>query len=1217
MQHGVPRRSSGSYWESSWFSYLTYGWVNPLVQTGVERQVTLDDAPELSTREDALVNTRLLLESLDEAERSRRSHPLLRALLYTYWTEFLVLQSLRVAAHFLGLLDPVLMARVLVFQEKQNSGEALTPAETRIGFEAVSALILLGFFMIFYNSQMAFFQSRLDVRIGSALRGAVLFRCIRGRTGDQSSSGPSVYNVISFDIAPVVDIIWIVMAVWLFPIQFISTLWVLFQHVGWAIVPGLVTIIVAKLICGFLLFKDGILRNDLLLAKDTRLMLCSEGFNNVRTLHQLAWTKPFQEQIMEARARELHIQKMKLWLTKMVAALDYSLAMIVTLVTLTYYTVYMGNALKASVAIPVIQLITNLMGPIGQFPLWVNQYLVWRSAYNRVSEFIGLDNHPKSGPVESRDDDPNGNGAVELGKAHVAALKCCTLSWNPTNNIVDDVNDVEQQPLIEKTSFELQNLDLAVSGKQLVVVVGSEGQGKSSVLMGLLGEMYVKSGLAHSPALARYAAESRQCCTLPGLPQAIKEARKLGDGEEGWFASAKPKPLAVPFSAQSAMLFTGSIRMNILFGSAYRSSLYSKVLRACALEDDIASMPAGDMTEVAQAGQTLSGGQKRRISLARTVYRASLAQEVEPGITPLVLLDDPLCSLDKQVAGEVGDGLFGSPHGLLASCAVVVATADPWWVSTLSQGDALKLAVVRAGQIIALGSAGDIKKQGFAEVEGMMGTNDDAVGGNGAAVFRPLQESNQASNPQGDEVGDDDDGISGENCTPVAIDSAVTPDVKTSKMADGQTQTELTEAQKEALHVVKDEECDQGQVGWSTYKAYLVAVGPLKLVVCAIALVCIMVFQNLCNLWITYWTTEDKSTSFVFTSMNMVGITPPTRPMVLLEVFAALVLCFALSNFAGHALEIIGGVAAAGRIFQQALTGAFQHPFRWWDANPTGRVLNRFSEDVSVMDLAITNIMGVIFGALLYFVGHAFVLALSNPFTLLLLPPIAVALEYYAQFYRCTIREIHRIFRVRMGLLYQDMVEAIIGRITVRAFAHEDQSMQETVDNLDRFQQVLFCKTCLALWLGLRMALIGYTLSFWVKLQPILQYYGYIGPQATALVGLSISYSTETVAIIQQFITNYSDLEMQLISIERLTAYVGEQERRRAADENLAHWRNSKGLLLANVTVTYREGLLPALRDVSISFSPGEVTALMGELVQGSHLSSYPYYSWFLMKAAS
>jgi ABC-type multidrug transport system fused ATPase/permease subunit len=1209
MQHGGYRRSTVSYWDSSWYSYLTYGWVNPLVETGVERQITLEDTPEFGDKEDALVNTRLVLANLDDAERSRRSHPLLRGIVHTFWPELLVLQLLRVAAHFLGLLDPILMGAVLVFQERQNDGGELTAAEARNGFQAVTALIVLGFAMIFFNSQMTFFQNRLGVRMGSALRGAVLQRCIRGEHGEVGNrgSGPSVYNVISFDIDPCVDVIWIIMAVWLFPIQFTSTLYVLFQQVGWAIFPGVVAIIIAKIVCGILLYHDGILRHTLLVAKDRRLKLCDEGFYNIRALHMLSWTKSFEDKIMAARKEELRAQRLRLWCTHMASALDYSLSMIVTLVTLTYYTIHMGGELKASVAIPVIQLIANLIAPIGQFPTWMNQYLVWKSAYKRVTDFIGLGT--SSEPDVGFQDDapsfpPDGPDMMNIRNRHVAAMKDCSLSWGlPRRASADDV----EQPLVEPCRFELQNLDLGVNKGQLLVVTGSEGQGKSSLLMGLLGEMSVKNGIAHSPAITRHTTESRGGGSLPGLPSSIKSKRKL-DFEEKGSCDEMVNPLAVPFSAQTAMLFTGSVRMNILFGCPLHSSLYSRVLRACALEDDVAAMPAGDLTEVAQAGATLSGGQKRRVSIARTVYRAALAQHQEPGVTPLVLLDDPLCSLDKQVAQEVADALFGVPHGLLASCAVVVATADPWWVSRLQQEDAsveaapgmqFNLALVRAGRIVAVGAPEDLQGQGFVELDSLAPPRPTAGNGNdGLGTDRSVAVASVQANPQGDEEEMDEEEMAP---APVVLDNpSSSSSAPASKMSDGQTQTDLTEAQEEALHVVKEEERDEGQVGMHIYESYLNAVGTSTIVTCAIALTGIMVFQNLCNLWIAYWTTDDKTTSPMYTGMQHVGITPPTEPYHMLWVFAALVLLFTASNFAGHALEVIGGVAAAGKIFLQALNGAFTRPFRWWDANPTGRVLNRFSEDVQVMDAAITQILGVIFGAVLYFIGHAFILALSNPLTLLLLPFIASGLEYYARYYRETIRELHRIFRTRMGLLYQDMVEAILGRVTLRSFARENQTMAECLDNLDRFLQVSFCKQALGLWLGLRMALIGYILSFWVKLRPILQFYGYVGPQATALVGFSISYSTETVGIIQQFITNYSDLEMQLISIERLTAYENEERQRRIADQDkVAHWRNTKGLLLADVTVTYRAGLLPALAGVSLSFSPGEVAAIVGRTGAG------------------
>ncbi|CAK0836702.1 unnamed protein product [Prorocentrum cordatum] len=132
-------------------------------------------------------------------------------------------------------------------------------------------------------------------------------------------------------------------------------------------------------------------------------------------------------------------------------------------------------------------------------------------------------------------------------------------------------------------------------------------------------------------------------------------------------------------------------------------------------------MPAGDLTEVAQGGATLSGGQRARVGLARAVYQAALGLLDRPGAPPLVLLDDVLCALDRRVATEVVGALL-APDGLLAGCGVVVATADPWWldvipVSAEAGGAALRVLVLRGGRAVALGAPAEVLL-GLPELEG-------------------------------------------------------------------------------------------------------------------------------------------------------------------------------------------------------------------------------------------------------------------------------------------------------------------------------------------------------------------------------------------------------------------------------------------------------------------------------------------------------------------
>jgi hypothetical protein len=69
--------------------------------------------------------------------------------------------------------------------------------------------------------------------------------------------------------------------------------------------------------------------------------------------------------------------------------------------------------------------------------------------------------------------------------------------------------------------------------------------------------------------------------------------------------------------------------------------LMLQILHAVGLDQDLAAMPAGDLSPVGDGGQGLSGGQRLRVALARALY--------QPG-TDTYLFDDILASLDGHVA---------------------------------------------------------------------------------------------------------------------------------------------------------------------------------------------------------------------------------------------------------------------------------------------------------------------------------------------------------------------------------------------------------------------------------------------------------------------------------------------------------------------------------------------------------------------------------------
>ncbi|KAH6759642.1 multidrug resistance-associated protein 14 [Perilla frutescens var. frutescens] len=97
---------------------------------------------------------------------------------------------------------------------------------------------------------------------------------------------------------------------------------------------------------------------------------------------------------------------------------------------------------------------------------------------------------------------------------------------------------------------------------------------------------------------------------------------------------------SIAYVSQSAWIQTGSIRDNIIFGSALDSKRYQDTLERCSLVKDLELLPYGDLTEIGERGVNLSGGQKQRIQLARALYKNA----------DIYLLDDPFSAVDAQTA---------------------------------------------------------------------------------------------------------------------------------------------------------------------------------------------------------------------------------------------------------------------------------------------------------------------------------------------------------------------------------------------------------------------------------------------------------------------------------------------------------------------------------------------------------------------------------------
>jgi len=142
---------------------------------------------------------------------------------------------------------------------------------------------------------------------------------------------------------------------------------------------------------------------------------------------------------------------------------------------------------------------------------------------------------------------------------------------------------------------------------------------------------------------------------------------------------------AIGVVPQDTVLFNDTVYYNIAYGrpSASRAEVEAAA-RGAKIHDFIASLPEGYETTVGERGLKLSGGEKQRVGIARTLLKNP----------PILLLDEATSALDTQTERDIQDSLRAMGEG-----RTVITIAHR--LSTIADAD--EIVVLEAGQIVEQG----------------------------------------------------------------------------------------------------------------------------------------------------------------------------------------------------------------------------------------------------------------------------------------------------------------------------------------------------------------------------------------------------------------------------------------------------------------------------------------------------------------------------------
>ena len=205
------------------------------------------------------------------------------------------------------------------------------------------------------------------------------------------------------------------------------------------------------------------------------------------------------------------------------------------------------------------------------------------------------------------------------------------------------------RPIIKNVSFEIHP-------RETIAIVGPSGSGKSTIGR-LLFRFY----------------------------DAQKGSIKI-DGQDIRDITQKSLHSSIGVVPQDTVLFNDTIYYNIAYGLDNASQAdVEKAAKDAQIHDFILSLPEGYETTVGERGLKLSGGEKQRVGIARTLLKNP----------PILLLDEATSALDTETEQEIRDALTNASEG-----RSVLTIAHR--LSTIADAD--KIIVLENGVIAEMGT---------------------------------------------------------------------------------------------------------------------------------------------------------------------------------------------------------------------------------------------------------------------------------------------------------------------------------------------------------------------------------------------------------------------------------------------------------------------------------------------------------------------------------
>ena len=932
---------------------------------------------------------------------------------------------------------------------------------------AVLALAITGLsLLVSYSMQSTFFhQICLGLRLKAALAHAVFDKVLRlGSRAFRHTTVGAVVNLVSIDCEKVEEAQVLYQFVWQAPLLLLVQSALIVAVVGpWPGVPGVATVLVTWPLIDRAACAAGALRARAMRHNDERVRLVNEIVQGIAAVKVAAWEESLARAVAKRRAQEHALVRRSTLLMQLVGTamiilpgLGLCVAMVVARALAARGDGRGGAWWTPRASVPSLG-----AGFRDAHALWNvhqahrahgqgAQRVEGRPRRARAPRFVELAEAHTSGPatIGAAAAAPPPPGAHVVARGERAARRGGADGARGGRG--DGADGSEEAPFaLRELSFDAARRAHAVRGRD------RRGQELNAL------------------ALARRAPSSR-------------------------LASSRSRPASArapraAYAPQAAWILNASLRENVLFGATLAPAAYARVIAAAGLADDLAQLPAGDLTEIGERGINLSGGQKARVSSrarrTRVSPRASprARRAVARAARRRALRARPARRRARVLALRRGAARARVRRDRVACHAPApIRRARRPRRRARARRDRARRAL-RPSSRLSSPRCDARRRQRARRRRSAARTPALARRRSPRRRARPLDASLRRRRAQ----------------------SPSTP--------------------RGAGKLTKAEEQRAGGVGLASCVYYVRHAGG------AVALIGLLAL-----LFVEFG--ARVGADFVlgrWLGANGGGARAPPLP----PLYLALVGLTALGAVAQAAAFAHMVVRASSSIHAEMLAKALALPLGYFHVTPVGQVLNRFSKDVAVLDdlfpYACSSFLKVMFltASQLCSIVAIFPVFLGG------VPAIWCAFRRLTAHFKKSAIELKRLDNASRAPVFSSLSASLQGLASIRAYGAEERVSALFLAQLEANHRAHFCFLVAGRWLGVRLDLMSVGIVLAVALLPL------FFAVETAHASLALIYATQTTGIFQWGFRMLVETTSYMTSAERarlLAARVGARPRRRA-----------------------------------------------------------------------